>query len=184
MAAITHSKENIRILDGYYKPATASAVKPARKDYALFSFVILFVLAISIIYSVVAGEEGIGEWAKSFMGISLIAFGFLKASNLYGFIGSFKTYDLLAKQYPNYAKIYPFLEIALGLILLFDIFTPLTSLIALALSAVGAVGIITEIQAGTQFSTQNAHDRIKLPHSTVSLTENILIAALAILYIV
>jgi cation transport ATPase len=58
------------------------------------------------------------EFMLDFMGLFYIVFSFFKMLDLKGFPESFKMYDPLAKRIPIYGWIYPFIETALGLLLL------------------------------------------------------------------
>ena len=49
-----------------------------------------------------------------FMGFALLVFALLKLINLSSFITDFKKYDFLAKRFPVYATLYPFVELFLG----------------------------------------------------------------------
>ncbi|MFT4565058.1 MAG: copper chaperone CopZ [Saprospiraceae bacterium] len=60
----------------------------------------------------------IGQMMIDFMGLFFIVFSFFKMLDLNGFAMSFSMYDPIAKRLPFYAKIYPFIETVLGLMLL------------------------------------------------------------------
>ena len=55
------------------------------------------------------------------MGILLICLGILKIADIKQFTKAFSSYDFFAKRSIYYATIYPFLELAIGIVLLFTI---------------------------------------------------------------
>ena len=60
-----------------------------------------------------------------FMGLFYIVFSFFKFLDLKGFPESFKMYDPVAKVVPIYGWLYPFIELALGLLFLMRIQIPI-----------------------------------------------------------
>lgn len=54
------------------------------------------------------------------MGVWFLSFGVLKLVDLPSFARSFAQYDLIAMRWHNYGYIYPFIEIVLGLIYIFN----------------------------------------------------------------
>src|SRR6266481_465968 len=55
------------------------------------------------------------NWMHDFMGFFLVVFSMFKFFDMEGFANGFQMYDLLAKRFRPYARIYPFIELALGL---------------------------------------------------------------------
>ena len=53
---------------------------------------------------------------SNIMGTIFIIFGVLKIVNLPKFVEIFSKYDIISQKIPGYAYIYPFIEIALGLV--------------------------------------------------------------------
>jgi len=66
-----------------------------------------------------------------FMGLFYIVFSFFKLLDLKGFPESFKMYDPLAKIIPSYGWVYPFIELALGVLFLMRVQIPLALIITL-----------------------------------------------------
>lgn len=187
MAAITHAKENIGFLDGpvpqetIRRPADMAGTSPARRDYFAFSIAILFVFSLSIIYFIISGHEELTAWMRGFIGFSLFIFGFFKVTDINGFIASFRHDDPIAKKYPDYAKLNPFLEIGIGLGLLFEFLTPLMYASAFILCLAGGLGIVKKIQAGGEI-TQGPllGSRIQIPLRTASLATNALVVGMTL----
>jgi hypothetical protein len=115
----------------------------------------------------------------NFMAGFFLVFSFFKLLDLAGFAQSYAMYDLLAKRVPAYGYIYPFIELALGALYLFGykpMFTNVITLIVMTFSSIGVILAVTNKQKircaclGTGFN---------LPMTTVTIIEDLLMAAMA-----
>jgi hypothetical protein len=75
------------------------------------------------------------------MGVFFIVFGALKVIKLKAFAEAFAGYDLLAMKSKVYALVYPFIEIALGVLLLKNILPFWTNVMVAVIMLVGALGV-------------------------------------------
>ena len=78
---------------------------------------------------------GLMVWMHGFMGVFLLIFAVLKIFDLKGFRRGFRMYDILARQVPDYAFVYPFIELGLGLLylsFLWPVFTYAATVIVFA----------------------------------------------------
>ncbi len=119
------------------------------------------------------------RWMHDFMGFFLVVFALLKFFDLPGFADGFQMYDLLAKRWRPYALVYPFIELALGLGFLAewrpDILYPAT----VAILVFGALGVIRALAKGLDVKCACMGNILKVPLSTVALTEDLGMAAMA-----
>jgi len=76
-----------------------------------------------------------------FMGLFYIVFSFFKFLDLKGFPESFKMYDPLAKVLPIYGWIYPFIELALGLMFLMRLQIEVALLITILILGLTTLGV-------------------------------------------
>lgn len=76
-----------------------------------------------------------------FMGLFYIVFSFFKLLDLKGFPDSFRMYDPLAKAVPAYGWIYPFIELALGILFLMRIQIPLALILTLIILGITTIGV-------------------------------------------
>lgn len=149
------------------------------KDYLLFALVITGILVSSIFYQNWFGQAGLTEWMRVFMGVFFLVFGLFKVADISGFVDSYANYDLIAKQFPAYGYIYPFIELALAAGFLFN-FAPLTvNAATLGIMTVGSVGVAKELFSGRKIKCACLGTYIKLPLSTVSLIEDFTMAGMA-----
>lgn len=125
------------------------------------------------------GGAGVGGWMADFMGLFLVVFAMFKLFDLGGFAHGFAMYDLLAKRCRPYALAYPFLELALGLAYLARWQPLATNLAAIVLFGFGAIGVIGALRRGLDVDCACLGSTLKVPLSTVALTEDLGMAAMA-----
>ena len=75
------------------------------------------------------------------MGCIFILFGFLKIINLEKFVEIFTKYDIVSQKIPQYAYIYPFIEIILGIFYLRKYKLTETNIITLALMIISIISV-------------------------------------------
>ncbi len=119
------------------------------------------------------------HWMHDFMGFFLVVFALLKLFDLPGFADGFQMYDLLAKPFRPYAYVYPFIELALGLGY-FAFWRPTTVYLATAIVlGFSALGVIAALRRGLDVECACMGTILKVPLSTVALTEDVGMVAMA-----
>ena len=119
------------------------------------------------------------EWMQDFMGIFLTIFGLLKLFNLAQFADGFQMYDLLGKRFRPYALAYPFIELALGLGYLARWEPSLVQSATIGVLGFGALGVINALRRGLDVNCACMGNILKVPLSTVALTEDLGMVAMA-----
>ena len=84
-----------------------------KKIHPLFVAYVV-IIALSLLVSSLTHSMDLMSLMDKFMGIAFLVFALLKIINLNDFIFDFKKYDFLAKRFPIYATLYPFVELLLG----------------------------------------------------------------------
>lgn len=112
-------------------------------------------------------------WMHDFMGFFLVVFSMFKLFDLSGFADGFQMYDLLAKRSRFYAKLYPFLELFLGLAYLSHWFPPVTYSATIVLMAFGALGVFSAIRKGMNIQCACMGTVLNVPLSTVAVVEDL-----------
>lgn len=123
----------------------------------------------------------LGAGVMGFMGLSLILLATLKIMDLSAFKESFKKYDLISKNLPVYALIYPFAELFAGLgFLTGNFFYAAASISAL----VGIVGIISVYKAvymdKRDLNCACVGGNSNVPLGAVSFSENAIMALMGL----
>lgn len=123
-------------------------------------------------------------WMSYFMGFFLCQFALLKLFNPVQFADGFQMYDLIAGKSRAYAFAYPLIELILGLSYLAT-FWPMAACIAtLLVFGAGTAGVIRALMKGLDVRCACMGTILDVPLSTVTLTEDIGMIAMAILLMI
>jgi glutaredoxin len=157
-------------IGGYTDLADRLSATPEQTDtsytpvIALFSTAGLMTLALSL---KMAG----------FMGISLSMLASLKLMDLDSFTESFQKYDLVTKRFKPYGKIYPFLELAIGLGFLSGIAPLLTGIASTTVGILGSISVLKAVYIDKMaLNCACVGGNSKAPLGVVSMTENLMMA--------
>jgi len=119
-----------------------------------------------------------------FMGLFYIVFSFFKILDLKGFPESFRMYDPLAKAIPFYGKIYPFIELALGLLFLMRIQIPLALIITLVILGITTFGVTKALLNKKEIQCACLGTTLKLPMTKATFIENSIMIIMAIIMLI
>lgn len=114
------------------------------------------------------------------MGGFLILLATLKLFDVQGFVGAFRQYDPLAMRVKAYACLYPFLELALGGLILAGVWPLLVNLVLMAVFAVNAAGVGRVLQTGAAVRCGCAGAGFNLPVGRVTLLEDLLMVVMGL----
>lgn len=147
-----------------------------------------------LIVSYIAGTVLLAGWARSgwglpdwhalmldFMAGFFLVFSFFKLLDLRGFADAYQSYDLLARRSRPYALAYPFIELALGIGYLLRWQLPLVNALTLALMLIGSVGVLRALLDKRRIRCACLGTALNLPMTTVTLVEDLGMAAMAAL---
>jgi cation transport ATPase len=118
-------------------------------------------------------------WMMNFMAGFFLVFSAFKFLNLRGFADAYAGYDLLAKRWYGYGLVYPFLELGLGVAYLFRIAPDATNVATLVLMGFSSLGVVSALLAKRRIVCACLGTVLKLPMSTVTLVEDLGMAAMA-----
>jgi copper chaperone CopZ len=108
----------------------------------------------------------------SFMTGFFLVFSFFKLLDVKAFAESFQMYDLLAAKVPIYGKVYPFLELALGLLCLIHFQEKYVYIADIIIMSFGALGVIQSVVDKRKIKCACLGTVFNLPMSTVTIIEN------------
>lgn len=115
-----------------------------------------------------------------YMGIFLTIFALLKLFDPGGFASGFHRYDLVSRGVGRWwGYVYPLVELALGLAYLSYTAPRFTYIATIIVFTVGAIGVLTALRRGLDMACPCMGNILKVPLSTVTLTEDVLMAAMA-----
>ncbi|MEL6609514.1 MAG: MauE/DoxX family redox-associated membrane protein [Pseudomonadota bacterium] len=139
---------------------------------------LIALVGVSALAGLALTENGVA-WMPAFMGVFLIVFALLKIFDLKGFRRGFKMYDLLARKVPNYAYVYPFIELGLGLAYLSGFAPTFTQVATIVVFAFGTLGVLSALRRGLDINCPCMGSILSVPLSTVTLTEDLSMVAMA-----
>ena len=119
------------------------------------------------------------EFMLDFMGLFYIVFSFFKLLDLKGFPASFRMYDPLAKVMPVYAWIYPFIEVALGLMFLMRYQTTVALIATLLVLGITTIGVTKTLLDKKSIRCACLGTALKLPMTEATFIENLIMIVMA-----
>jgi hypothetical protein len=150
-----------------------------------FDYVPLLVLLAATLLAASAKQVAYVEswdargWMHDAMGFFLVTFSLFKFFDLSGFADGFQMYDLLAKPFRPYAYAYPFIELALGLGYLARWELSWVYGVTVVVMTFGALGVVQALRKGLDLHCACMGNILKVPLSTVALTEDAGMALMA-----
>ncbi len=115
----------------------------------------------------------------TFMGLFYIVFSFFKVLDIQGFENSFRMYDPLAKRFAFYGKIYPFIEVCLGVMFLLRWNTQKASILTLVVLGITTIGVVKTLISKKQIKCACLGSVLNLPMTEATLIENAVMIAMA-----
>ena len=112
-------------------------------------------------------------WMRHFMAGFFIVFAFFKLLNIQGFANSYSMYDIVAAKWTTWGYIYPFVELALGLLYLTNIAPLVTNLSTFLILGISSIGVIKSNLDKRKIKCACLGDVFNLPMSTVTIVEDL-----------
>jgi len=112
------------------------------------------------------------DFMLDFMGLFFFVFSLFKFLDLSGFALSFAMYDPLAKRLPLYGRVYPFLELILGFLLLAKLQLPIALLVTVILLSITTIGVCIVLLQKKQITCACLGTVLKLPMTQATFIEN------------
>jgi copper chaperone CopZ len=156
----------------------AAAEAPRESLFPLALIVGYLVLAVALIAMSTAAWQP-ATLMRHFMAGFFLVFSFFKLLNLRGFVDSYRMYDLVARSVAPWAFAYPFIELALGVAYVLDVYPFATNVVTLALMLVGALGVLLALRQKKSIRCACLGSVLNLPMTTVTLVEDLTMAAMA-----
>lgn len=163
-------------------PAMPAAALPAKsaQTYKPLLILLAYLLLVIAAASIASGRFHPMEAMRLFMGGFFIAFSFFKMLDLRGFADAYRSYDLVAKAWPGYGFVYPFIELGLGLAYLAAWQTFGVNLATAVIMGVSILGVIKAVTSKQTIRCACLGTVFNLPMSTVTIIEDGLMLAMAV----
>ncbi len=179
-------------------PAIATAVLPTVHNHAAHSSSpdaeqqswwatyrpLLTIVGLVVVVSVLAQAPFASSfdgmlWMRHFMaGFFTVLAGF-KLLDIQGFSDSYAMYDVLAKRWNGWGKVYPFAELGLGLAYLTNFAPYFTNVATLVILGISSVGVIQSVLQRRTIQCACLGAGFNLPMSTVTIIEDLGMVAMA-----
>ena len=115
-----------------------------------------------------------------FMGLFFIVFSFFKMLDLKNFPTSFSMYDPLAEKILFYGWVYPFIEIALGLMFLVRFELNIALYVTIVILGITTFGVTKTLMNKKNIQCACLGTALKLPMTEATLIENALMLSMSI----
>ena len=142
-------------------------------------FIILFYLATTVIF-LNFKDWNSREMMFDFMGLFFIVFSFFKMLDLKNFPTSFSMYDPLAEKILFYGWVYPFIEIALGLMFLMRFELNIALYVTIVILGITTFGVTKILMNKKNIQCACLGTALKLPMTEATLIENALMLSMSI----
>ena len=159
---------------------TAHSPHHSRNRY--IPLIIIFVL-IGVSAGVSSGGS-VDTFLLHVMAGFFLVFGGFKLIDLKGFAKGYATYDLLAMRWYGYGYVYPFLEIAFGLLMLSGFHPDWLLWTEAAVMFFGGIGVVLAMRKRDGIQCVCLGTLLKVPLTSISVIENFGMATMAVLLIV
>ena len=177
-AALSRRDLEVAIRSAGFAVDGNTSSKDAETKVEASSFTPLLV-AVSLIGLGSLASGGVDGFMAKFMGGFFLVFGGLKLLDLGGFASAYAKYDLLAAKLPAYGWVYPFVEVSLGLAYLATPEWTGLHAITFLLMTFSALGVIRALRRGEQLTCACMGTAFNLPMTTVTIVEDLGMAAMA-----
>ncbi len=147
--------------------------------YKPLLLIFLFITGLTFLTALEFGSLNGMIWMQNFMAGFLIVFSFFKLLNLKGFAESYAMYDLLAKRFPAYGFIYPFIELGLGIAYLTGFNMVITNGITIAVMGFSSIGVIQSVLNKKNIRCACLGDVFNLPMSSITIIEDMMMLIMA-----
>ncbi len=189
--SLTRLQEAVAGAGSYTIAATESgsamqhdATPTEKNSYYPIFLIFGYIAGISLLVEWIQGSFDIMRWMQHFMAGFFLVFSFFKLLNLKGFVEGYRSYDIVAKRFPVWGMLYPFVELLLGIAFLTGVTPLVTNSVAFFIMAISSIGVIQSLLKKSPFQCACLGTIIKLPLSKVTLVEDLLMVAMSGIMIV
>ncbi|MEY4540397.1 MAG: hypothetical protein RLZZ306_2154 [Bacteroidota bacterium] len=184
---ILRPHEKYALIDSVESPIEVSnslAETQSNQYYPLF-LIAGFITVVSFLTSFqqgiyVAENFNFKMFLHNFMTGFFLVFSFFKLLDVKAFAESFQMYDLLAAKLPVYGKIYPFIELGLGIFCLIHFQLYYVYIADIIIMSFGALGVIQSVLDKRKIRCACLGSVFNLPMSTITIIENSLMVLIGV----
>lgn len=164
---------------------TAEQTKSWLATYKPILLIFGYITLLSVLLSWTGNNINSMQFMRVFMSGFFLIFSFFKLLDLQGFADSYSMYDLIAKRFPSWGYIYPFIELALGIAFAVNFNPVLTNWITLGVMGVSIIGVLQSVLNKRKIRCACLGAVFNLPMSTITIIEDglMIIMSIAMLFL-
>lgn len=162
-----------------HHPETEDDIKTEWQTYKPIMLIFGFILGVTVLVELNAGHIDPMRWMRYFMAGFFLVFSFFKLLDLKGFASSYMTYDIIAKKWFGWGYVYPFVELALGVLFLVNWMPIATNTATLVVMGVSTIGVMQSLVAKRTIRCACLGAVFNLPMSTITLVEDLLMVIMS-----
>jgi len=169
-------------LNGYHPSAAMpqdDETETTGSSYYPIFLIFGYIFVATGLLQIISGGFVAETWMSHFMGGFFLVFSFFKLLNIKGFAEGYSTYDIVAKSFPVWGFIYPFIELLLGLLYLTGLFRTGTNIVTFIVMGISSIGVINSLRSKSPIQCACLGTVIKLPLGKVTLFEDILMVVMS-----
>lgn len=149
------------------------------KTYKPILLVFGYILGLTLLVEIAAGSFDGMRWMRHFMAGFFLVFSFFKLLDVPAFAMSYSSYDIVARRWLGWGYVYPFVELAFGLLFLTNFQPVFTNAATFLVMGISTVGVIESLRAKRKFQCACLGAVFNLPMSTITLVEDLLMVGMA-----
>lgn len=119
------------------------------------------------------------NWMSNFMAAFFLTFSFFKLLNGKGFAESYATYDIVAKQWQSWGKVYAFIELLLGVAYLVRFNPLITNAATFIVMSISIIGVLQTVLNKRKIRCACLGAVFNLPMSTITIVEDALMISMS-----
>ncbi len=160
-------------------PITEEPPRSWLETYKPILLIFFYLTVITLWIEINGGSFIWMRWMNHFMAGFFLVFSFFKLLDLKGFTESYRTYDILAKQWAAWGYVYPFIELTLGLAFLTGLYPLWTNSVTFLVMTLSIIGVIHSVINGRKVQCACLGAVFNLPMSTVTIIEDALMIGMS-----
>ena len=160
------------------KTETVSQIQELFPLFLIFFYITVFSIIIN------RTNFQLDNFMYDFMGLFYIVFSFFKFLDYKNFPSSFSMYDPIAKTFPLYGWMYPFIETILGLLFLLRIQLFISLCVTITILGITTVGVTRSLMNKSNIQCACLGTALKLPMTKATFIENFIMIIMAVWMII
>lgn len=155
-------------------PTPVSVAQPEPKtSYYPLLLILLFLLGGTALIEVGDGKFDPMRAMRHFMAGFFLVFGFFKLLNVPAFADAYRGYDVVAKAWPGWGYVYPFVEVLLGAAYLANALPVAVNVATLIVMGVSTVGVAQSVLNKRKIRCACLGTVFNLPMSAITIVEDV-----------